>query len=132
MWMNENPIAFTQLNQFEKRFRFTFHPALQKFIQAHNGGNVTPGTFPTNVRERKLLRLLDFSDPESRKGAWQINAKHRSLIGPQRIIIGIDSLGNYVCVQREYKHQTIVVWNHVTDSFEDCLWELPAFIQYVG
>ena len=132
MWYGASVLSFAQLNLFEKHFQFTFDPALHTFLLEHNGGSVSPGVFPTAVRERRLVKLLDFSSQEDKKGAWQINAKHRNLITEKRIIIGTDDKGNYVCVEQDYRHQMIVVWNHLTDSFEPCLWEIPAFLKYIG
>lgn len=132
MWRNVIEISRTQLRSFETHFRFTFHSDLGAYLLTHNNGSVAPGIFPTAVRERKLDRLLDLSDSENEKGAWAVNKRLRKLIGPQRIIIGIDAQGNYVCVERDYRQQKIVVWNHVTDAFEDCLWDIPAFLRYIG
>ena len=132
MWVNTCPLTCSQLSSFEKAFRFTFHHDLQAFLKAHNAGSTTSGIFPTAVRERELVQLFDFSDQQDKKGAWGINKAHRKALTEKRIIIGTDNLGNYVCVEREHKQQKIVVWNHVTDQFEPCLWDISMFSRYIG
>lgn len=131
MWRNITPITDAQMSAFEKNFDFRIAQPLREFLIDHNGGAPTPGTFPTTVRERKLEYFLDFSDL-SYKGAWGINQRVRKHIGPKMLVIGIDFLGNYVCIQREYKQQEIVLWNHVTNNYEKCLHSIPAFIRTIG
>lgn len=132
VWRNRRPILSAQLSGFETKFGFRICGPMRTFLLENNAGFPTPGLFPTTVRERKLSFLLDFSNTSHPDGAWAINARLRNQIGPKRIIIGRDTLGNYVCIEREHKQQRIVLWNHVTNDFELCLWDIPMFLRYVA
>lgn len=132
MWRNVSEISNTQMNLFESQFSFRINPPLRDFLLCHNGGSPSPGIFPTTVRNREIAYLLDIADAKSEKGAWAVNRHVRRLITPKRLVIGVDTLGNYVCIEREHKQQQIVLWNHVTNAFEACLWDIPLFLQSLG
>lgn len=130
MWRNIHLLTDLEMRHFEEHFAFTVTPPLRQFLIDHNGGYPSSGSFPTVVRERKLEYLLNFADPSSR-GAMEINRRLRKHLGPKMIVIGCDDLGNYVCVQRDYKQQNIVLWNHVTNMYEPCLWDIPTFLRNI-
>lgn len=132
MWRNTNPISSAQMRSFEQFFSFRINEPLREFLLTHNAGSPIPGEFNTNIRSRRLERLLDISDETSPIGAWAINRRLRKLIGPKRVILGIDDKGNYLCVSRERKQQHFEIWNHVSDQFEESAWEIPQFLSYVG
>lgn len=132
MWSNLSPITNTQMNLFESHFSFRINPPLRDFLLDHNGGTPTPGIFPTNIRNREIAYLLDFRESRSDKSAWTVNQRVRRLIGPKRLVIGVDSLGNFICIEREHKQQEIVVWNHVTNKFEKAQWNIPVLLQSLG
>ena len=132
MWRNVFPIESATLSAFEKKFHFNIQSPLREYLLEHNNGIPSPGTIPTVVRERHLVQLLDFRDPNNPKGAWATNARLRSEIGPQRIIIGTDISGNFVCLERDYQEQYIVVWSHISNNFERSLLDIPALIRAWG
>ena len=132
MWSNISPITNTQMNLFESHFSFRIDPPLRDFLLEHNGGSPTSCIFPTNIRNREIAYLLDIRESRSDKSAWTVNQRVRRLIGPKRLVIGVDSLGNFICVEREYKQQEIVLWNHVTNAFEKCQWSIPILLQSIG
>lgn len=131
MWRGIKPLHKLLLKDFETAFQFNITPVFREFLLEHNGGMPTSGIFPTVVKERKIAKLLDFSDRYSTAGAWAINRRLRSQIGDKRIIIGKDSLGNFICLERYYKRQSIVLWNHLTGEFEESAVDIPAFLRII-
>ena len=131
MWRWIRPLHKLLLRDFETAFQFNITPVFREFLLEHNAGVPTSGIFPTTVKERKIAKLLDFSDRYSVKGAWAINKRLREQIGEKRIIIGKDSLGNFICLERHYKHQTVVVWNHLTGEFEESLLDIAALLRCI-
>lgn len=131
MWRFVIPIKSQTLSDFENHFDFRFNETLRGFILDHNGGSPEAGVFHTTVRVRRIGRLLDFSDKSTPDGAWSFNERLRDKLTDKRIIIGIDAKNNFVCVERHYKHQKIVVWSHVSGEFEDCLLDIPAFLRAI-
>lgn len=129
MWRNITPLEERAMSEFEQKFRFRIDPALRQFIIDHNGGIPSPGTFLTTARERRFEQLLDFSDTLTGRGAWAINERLRYKIGEKRIIIGTDANSNFICLERDYKTQYIVVWNHFSNSFERCIADIPVLLQ---
>lgn len=132
MWRNTIPMESGELTEFENHFRFRIHPALREYLLQVNGGYPSPGTFRTEVRERRLIRLLDFRDKTSKDGAFAINNRLRSQIGSHRIVIGEEATGNFVCLERDGTKQYIVVWSHITGAFERSLLDIPAFLRIIG
>lgn len=126
------PVEEKTVSDFENTYHFRIDPVLRQFIIDHNNGIPSPGTFLTTVRERKLERLLDFDDTATEQGAWAINKRLREKIGEKRIIIGIDANSNFVCVERNYKQQYIVVWNHITGKYERCVAAIPVLIRVLA
>lgn len=131
MWRGIRPLSNQLLRDFESTFHFNINPVFRQYILDHNGGVPVPGIFPTVRKERKMARLLDFSDRSSATGAWAINQRLRDQIGDKRIVIGTDELGNFLCLERHYRSQRIVLWNHLTEEFEECLLEIPSFVRCV-
>lgn len=132
MWRNKKPLEDATLAEFEKKFKFRIDKDLRGFLLLHNAGSPTPGTFPTSARERKLETFLDFSDKNSSHGAWAINKRLRDKIGEKRIIIGKDNTGNFICLERRYVNQNVVVWSHINNEFEASLIDIPAFLRRIG
>ena len=132
MWRNTYPLTSVQLKNFETAFAFNITLVFRDFLMEHNGGVPTPGTFPTSGSNRRIQRFLNFYENISPSGAWAINRRLREKIGPKRIIFGVDSLGNFLCLERSYKRQFVVLWNHLTGEFEPCLWDIPAFLRGIG
>lgn len=132
MWRNITPINPATLAAFEKRFNFRIAEPFKSFLIEHNAGIPSNGTFPTVYRERQLVQFLDFADQKTRNGAWATNTRLRDQIGDQRIIVGLDVKGNYVCLERHWKNQKIVVWSHVTGQFEPSLLDIPAFLRAIN
>ena len=132
MWRNIIALEDRKIAEFERKFQFRIHLVFREFLLTHNGGSPTPGTFPTAKMTRKMKYFLDFSDEDSDYGAFEINYRLRDKIGPKRIIVGIDHADNFICLERSYSRQYIVVWSHVTGEFERCLLDLPMFIRQIG
>lgn len=132
MWRNTTPVTNRVIKEFEDAFKFRINPDLRGFLMEHNGGSPGNGTFPTTVRERCLDHLLDFSDKSTNRGAWKINKRMREDIGPKRIVIGKDIQGNFVCLERNYQEQFIVVLSHISETYERSLLEIPAFLRTVN
>lgn len=132
MWMGIRPLSKQQLTDFEKKFNFNVTPVFRTFLLEHNAGIPNSAIFPTTVKERRLVRLLDFADRQAPTGAWAINQRLRNEIGEKRIIIGMDSLDNFVCLERYYRRQSIVLWNHLTGGFEESLLDISAFLRVIG
>lgn len=138
MWMNTKQIPTATLREFETAFSFRINDRLRSFLLEHNGGATYSGSFFVNIegtnktKERCMDCLLDFSDRRSPDGAWEVNRRLRSKIGAKRIIIGRDKSNNLICLERDYKEQYIVVWSHITRSFDRCLLDLPAFIRAIS
>lgn len=131
MWRGIKPLSNQLLKDFESAFDFNIHPVFRQYILDHNSGAPTPGIFPTIKKERKVAKFLDFADRYSAAGAWATNRRLRDQIGDKRIIIGKDSLGNFLCLERHYRKQYIVLWNHLTGEFEESLLDIPAFVRCV-
>lgn len=132
MWRCCTPLTEQELHSFENAFKFKFTEDLRGFLLLHNAGIPSPGLFPTLNRERKLAQLLDLRKGTGKQDAWSVNERLRDLIGPKRIIIGQDSQNNFVCVERNQRQQKIVLWNHITDQFEECLLDIPVFLRQIG
>ncbi len=133
MWRGIKPISTVELREFENAFRFRITPVFREYLLEHNGGIPTPGIFPTEAnRNRKMQRLLDFTDRYTVQEAWSVNTRLQEAIGEKRIVIGTDTVGNFICLEREYKRQYIVLWNHLTDQFERSLLDIPAFLDTIG
>lgn len=132
MWRNTNPAVQETLRSFERAFHFPIDRDLRAFLALHNGGSPCPGTFPTTHRERKLFRLLDFQDRKSEHSAWIVNKRLQAALGEPYIGIGIDNTGNFLCLTGKQNKQRIVLWLHTTNEFADCLWDIPAFMRYIG
>lgn len=132
MWMGIKPLSRQSLTDFEKTFKFNINPVFREYLLDHNGGIPTPGTFVTAVKERKIDRLLDFSDRYSPAGAWAVNHRLRDEIGEKRIIIGTDSMGNFICLERDYKKQRFVLWNHLTGNYEENIMDISAVLRVIG
>jgi hypothetical protein len=132
MWRSIKPLSSQQLRDFEEEFHFNINPVFRSFLLEHNNGSPIPGVFPTKSMERRFTMFLEFSDRNSKGGAWSINKRLRSLIGPKRIVIGCDPMMNWICLERDHKRQYIVYWNHLNGEFEECLWEIPTFIRSIG
>ena len=79
----------------------------------------------TTVKERRLASILDFT-PEG--NAWEINRRLRKKLGKKLLAIGMDKSDNYLCVQRNLRKQTLVIWNHITDSLEESVDETPIVL----
>ena len=131
-WRNIIPLEDSTLRKFEEVFDFNINRYFREFLLEHNGGIPSPGIFPTVARERKIARILDFSQKSSSRGAWAVNARLRDQLGPKRIVVGVDSAENFICIERKYKRQRIVVWSHVTGDFEECILDIPSFLQVLS
>lgn len=132
MWHNTITLEEKNLTEFEKKFQFRMNPEFREFLLTHNAGYPLPGTFTTTKKVRKMKQFLDFNDVESDEGAFEVNLRLRNKIGPKRIIVGIDQTGNFICLERNYARQYIVVWSHITGAFERCILDLPMFMRQIG
>lgn len=132
MWRGVRPIESAVIREFESHFHFRIQPHIRQYICDNNAGIPSPGCFPTIVRERKMERLLDFDNRTAANSAWAVNSRLRNKIGSKRIIIGTDISGNFICIERNYKEQYIVVWSHVSGQFERCLLDIPGFLRTIG
>jgi hypothetical protein len=124
------PLNESILQAFEEKFDFHFTTKMRQFLLLNNGG-VSSGAFYTVAMQRTFSSLLDFEDKTSPSGAWAINRRLRKQIGEKRIIIGMDSQKNYICVERNRREQKIVVWSHVTNMFDSCLHDIPSFLSFL-
>lgn len=129
MWRNTVSISSAQLRDFETRFKFKIDPIMREYLIDNNSGHIADGSFQTTSRMRRLERFLNFADRNSPDGAWSINERLRPVIGKNRIIIGIDVTGNYVCLEKSGSKQQIVVWSHITGDFEQSLLDIPALLR---
>ena len=127
MWYSCNPIPSETLEAFEKRFDFTINPPLRDFLLTHNAGKSRLCELPTEVRNRRIASLLDFSDVAS---TYNINTKMRRMLGDKYIIIGMDRNENYLAVRRNYRQQEFVIWNHASGKIEECLVAIPVILMY--
>lgn len=131
MWRNTTPIDHITVKDFEDAFKFRINSDFRGFLMEHNGGSPGNGVFPTVTRERCLDHLLDFSDKTSNRGAWMINKRMREEIGPKRIVIGKDIQGNFVCLERNYQEQYVVVLSHISGDYERSVLEIPALLRAI-
>ena len=132
MWLDSIPVAAEGLRSFEEAFRFKIDSDFKQYLAERNGGMPMDGRFPTAVKERKLAQLLDFTDMRSNNGAWAVNKRMRKRIGVKRIVIGIDPANNYICLERNYREQFVVVYNLWSCDFERSLLDLSAFMRAIG
>lgn len=132
-WYDIKPVEEKELHNFEDAFCFRISEPMRGYLLRHNGGRPVSGTFPTTERARKLEQFLNFSkEGDPRFDAWAVNKRLRSELGGTRIAIGIDTLGNFVCIERHYRHQKVVVWNHLTGKFEPSLLDIPVLLRALG
>lgn len=129
MWRGLKPASEQDMREFESAFQFRFAEPLRGFLLEHNAGIPLRGEFPVISKQRKLSYLLDITDKRTNLGAWTVNNRVRKKIGPKTIVIGVDTLGNFVCVQRHYRQQSISLWNHLTGEFEESLWDIQTFLR---
>lgn len=132
MWRDIIPVSHTTITDFEQQFQFRIRSPFREFLIDHNNGIPSDGIIVTEKRERKLAQFLDFSDAVSNNSAWAINRRLRDQIGPRRIVVGRDRSGNFVCLERDYQEQYIVVWSHITGEFERSLQEIPALLNAIN
>ena len=131
MWREIRPLASEQLSDFEREFDFKINPDFREFLLDHNNGAPAGVYIPTRTKKRRIHKFLDFADHSSSEGAWAVNLRLREEVGEKRIIFGVDALGNFLCLERNYRKQKVVLWNHLTDEFEPCLLEIPAFLREI-
>lgn len=138
MWKDIKPISAQAIEEFENHFHFSISKDLQLFLREHNAGFNIGATFPVvladgiTVKYIQLDRFFDFSEKAGPQGAWAVNKRVRNQIGKKRIVIGRDRKNNLICLERDYSHQYIVVWSHITMAFERCILEIPAFLSAVS
>ena len=131
-WLGIRPISSAELTAFEDHFDFRITPVFRTWLLEHNAGFPKNIELPTTKRMREFRRVLDFSNRTGKLEAWKCTERCRDSLGSTRIPFGFDAGGNFVCLERHYRHQQIVVWNHITDEFEPCLLDIPTFIKYMG
>ena len=138
MWKDIKPISEQTLREFEEHFHFNINTDLKQFLQEHNAGCCIGPSFPvvladgTTVKHIQLDRFFDFSEKNDPKGAWAVNKRVRKQIGNKRIVIGRDRKNNLVCLERDYSHQYIVVWFHVTMTFQRCILDKAGFMKAIS
>lgn len=115
------------LKLFEDHFDFHINPPLRDFLLTYNGGKTRQCSLPTHVRERRIESLLDFSKEES---AWATNRRMRRMLGEKVIVIGTDRSGNFLCVRRDLRKQTLAIWNHITNTLEESALDIPIVLMY--
>lgn len=125
MWIHCSPIPSDTLKKFEVAFDFTINAPLRDFLLAHNGGITRQCSLITNIKERRLASILDFSPGGN---AWEINRRMRKQLGKKFLVIGTDRCDNFLCVRRELRQQTLVIWNHITDTVEESIAEIPMVL----
>lgn len=125
MWNHCNPINSDTLKAFETSFDFAINAPLRDFLLVHNGGKTRVCSLTTTVKERRLASILDFTPGGN---AWEINRRLRKKLGKKLLAIGMDKSDNYLCVQRNLRKQTLVIWNHITDSLEESVDETPIVL----
>lgn len=129
MWRGLKPVSEQDMRDFESAFQFHFAVPLRGFLLEHNAGIPLHGDFPVKSKQRRISYLLDIADRNTNLGAWAVNNRVGKKTGPKTIVIGVDTLGNFVCVQRHYRQQSIVLWNHLTGEFEESLWDMQTFLR---
>lgn len=127
LWNFCSPIDSDALKAFEDHFDFHINQPLRDFLLTHNGGKTRHCSIPTYVRERRLEALLDLSDTET---AWGTNRRMRRLLGEKIIVIGTDRSGNLLCVRRDMRKQDFVVWNHITNTLEECALDMSILLMH--
>ena len=125
MWSFCSPIESETLKRFETAFNFTIQSPLRGFLLSHNAGRTRQCSLTTTVKERRLAALMDFSEGGN---AWQINRRLRKKLGNKIIVIGTDRSDNFLCVRRTLRKQEFVIWNHITDTLEECTEEIPGLL----
>lgn len=125
MWNLCSPIEANDMQRFETAFHFSFNPPLKEFLMTHNAGTTRSCILATSVKERRITALLDFSPGGS---AWEVNRRMRKTLGSKCIVIGTDRSDNYLCVRRNLRNQEFVIWNHITNSIEECIAEIPVIL----
>lgn len=125
MWYSNHPISSDELHLFETAMSFRFTPALRDFLMASNAGSFRQCHLTTEVKERRLADILDFSKGGN---AWEINKRMRKLLGPKCVVIGTDKNDNFLCVCRDGLRQNFAIWNHVTSEMEMCPMDIPMVL----
>lgn len=117
------------LEAFERKFYFRIPEGLKKFLCACNGGQPVPpapgAAYNTSIGERSIRHLLSFN-PDDAMNAWDVNRKMRETLGPRRIAFAVDNKGDLLCLQRDHKQRSLVMWSFQTFRFENveiCLGE---------
>lgn len=117
MWTLCTAIPSDAMQLFETAMDFHFIPVLRDFLLAHNGGRARQCNLTTNVKERRIAGILDFSRGGN---AWDINRRMRKILGIKCVVIGTDRSDNFLCVCRDGRKQSFCIWNHVTSELEVC------------
>lgn len=130
--MGIRSISSAELKAFEDHFDFHIMPAFRVWLLEHNAGIPKNTELATAKKNRHISYIMDFSRNAGASGAWKSTERCRKEIGNTRIIVGIDNLGNFICLSRHYRHQQIELWNHITGEFEPCLLDISAFIRLIG
>lgn len=125
MWNSCSPISSDTLKKFEVAFDFTINAPLRDFLLAHNDSKTRQCSLITNVKERRLASILDFTPGGN---AWEINRRMRKQLGKKFLVIGTDRCDNFLCVHRELRQQTLVIWNHITDTVEESVADIPMVL----
>lgn len=131
MWRNISDLSNTDLREFESSFHFVIDPIFREFLLSHNNGIPGNAEIQTQTRKRQIGRIYDFSRTADAT-AWKINTRLRPVIGDKRIIIGEDITGNFICLNRHYRHQYLSVWSHVQNNFEECILDIPTLLKYIN
>lgn len=119
------PITSETLKRFETAFHFNINIPLREFLMCHNDSKIRHCDLTTNVKERRIATILNFAEGGN---AWAINRRMRKLLGNKYIVIGTDRTDNFLCVRRNKMEQSLVIWNHITNTIEECTCEIPILL----
>ena len=98
--------------RFEEAFSFHFHDsALKDFLACHSGEAVRSGHIKASGEDMELSSILSFTAQEGANSAWAVNKWVRRDIGKKRIAIASGTYGDYLCVEREWQNQHLVIYN---------------------
>lgn len=130
MWFDSVQLQDTkEIEQFEDAFRFLFPPEFRAYLTDLNGARGSQIEIPTTSGYRSVTGILDFRKAYQleHNSAWNMNRIMRQIRSEKRVVFG--RAGRHLlCMERNRRNRSIVLWNHATQKFEPVTVSVEEFI----